>query len=94
MWTFNQKRSEYFRSYTEPGSTITKAVVNWESGPAVEDVKKVVEFWVNKGVDGFYIGHAHLLALDDSGRPDWGVIARHVRLLRDMVHKNTTKREV
>lgn len=82
-------RNEYYRVH-KVGDSTPMAVLNWKSAQLGEEMKKVLEFWINKGIDGFYIGNPQLLGVNpDGGLPKWDMIDQRIGQLRDYVNEIT-----
>jgi glycosidase len=97
-WKFNGKRNEYYRV----DKTTGWPVLNWNSPDVQKDMETVLRTWLDRGIDGFYMGNVHLLGLDSFGMdiPDADgrreKIAGHIRGLRTIVgvFKNETGKEI
>ncbi|KAL3994876.1 Alpha amylase catalytic domain family protein [Acanthocheilonema viteae] len=57
-------------------------VLNWQYGPVQENMFKIMSYWIDKDIDGFYLSGIEYLARMKSGSlADW---ARIVDILRDI----------
>jgi len=97
LWVKNTKRDQYYRVFSPSAShTDVWPVLNWNSTSLQNEFKNITKFWIDKGIDGFYIGFVHLLSINDDGTSNWDKIVDHVRILRNVVqeHNNNTGKEV
>lgn len=48
-WEYNKEAGQYYLH----SFAISQADLNWENPKVIEEVKKIIDFWVDLGVDGF-----------------------------------------
>jgi glycosidase len=78
------------------GSGASMPILNWNSTEVRRRMKSVMEFWVNKGVDGFYLGYVQYLTISTNGVPNSERLAESVRALRQDVDaiSNATGKQI
>lgn len=64
-WKLDEKTNQYYLHLFEE----TQADLNWENEEVREECYKILEFWANKGVDGFRLDVVNLLS-KTPGLPD------------------------
>ncbi|PRP77428.1 oligo-1,6-glucosidase [Planoprotostelium fungivorum] len=65
VWQYNEATSEYYLHLFAKG----QPDLNWENPKVREEVKKVIEFWAKKGVDGFRLDVINVIS-KTPGLPD------------------------
>lgn len=60
VWQWNERTKEYYLH----SFTVEQADLNWENPKVREEVKKIVDFWVDLGVDGFRCDSLDLVSKD------------------------------
>ncbi len=64
-WTFDEATGQWYLHLFLPG----QPDLNWANAAVAEAMEKVLDFWLDRGVDGFRIDVAHALGKPD-GLPD------------------------
>lgn len=100
VWLENgQNKSEYKYvagrgSYRHWGNNTNYAVLNWESQSVREAMQDVVKFWIDKNVDGFYLGEVQLIASNPDGTPDWDSIHARLKTLTSYMREVAGQRKI
>ena len=68
-WQYDELRKQYYLHIFAVG----QADLNWENPDVVREMQDVVDFWVDKGIDGFRIDVIDLISKDFAGnQPGFG----------------------
>jgi oligo-1,6-glucosidase len=60
-WTYNEERKQYYLHLFAKG----QPDLNWDNEEVRKDIKEMIKFWLDKGVDGFRCDVINLLAKDN-----------------------------
>lgn len=70
-WQYEQTTDQYYLHLFD----VTQADLNWENSEVREHVYKMMNFWVDKGVDGFRLDVINLISKDQDFPNDDGSVA-------------------
>mgnify|MGYP001309524144 CR=1 FL=1 len=59
-WEYDEKTGQYYLHLFD----VTQADLNWENPEVREEIKKILHFWAEKGVDGFRLDVINLVSKD------------------------------
>jgi neutral and basic amino acid transporter 1 len=83
-WPEDPKRKEFYRVDKKS----KWPVLNWDSKDVQGNMSAVLRTWLERGIDGFHLGHIHYLGLEaEGGNINWELAAAHVRGLRATIDK-------
>ncbi|VDM08944.1 unnamed protein product [Wuchereria bancrofti] len=61
-------------------------VLNWQSASVRENMFKIISYWIDKGIDGFYLsGIEYLARMKSASEADWSRIVDIIRDIRNHV---------
>ncbi|MBX4200997.1 hypothetical protein KW786_02605 [Candidatus Parcubacteria bacterium] len=87
-WIYNEQTNDYYFSTFHP----EQADVNWQNPEVFEKMCEVMDFWVDKGVDGFRLDAAsHLVKKEGTisdGLPETHEIIKEIRGYLDQKYGN------
>ncbi|WP_208592150.1 alpha,alpha-phosphotrehalase [Gracilibacillus suaedae] len=69
-WQYDEKTSEYYLHLFD----VTQADLNWENEAVRDDVYQMMNFWLDKGVDGFRLDVINLISKDQRFPDDDGSV--------------------
>lgn len=87
-WVYNEKTEDYYFSTFHEA----QADLNWNNTEVFAEMKKIMDFWVGKGVDGFRLDAAsHLIKKEHTtsdGLPETHEVIKKIRFYLDGKYSN------
>ena len=72
-WTYNEERQQYYLHLFAKG----QPDLNWDNKDVREDIKAIIKFWLDMGVDGFRCDVINLIAKNNNHpKGKWSLILR------------------
>lgn len=69
VWKFDEERGQYYLHIFTEG----QADLNWDNPAVVKEMQNIIDFWADKGIDGFRVDVVDLLSKDmNKGQWDFG----------------------
>lgn len=63
-------------------------ILNWDNSDVQKSMFDAVQFWLDKGVDGFFLANVEYMKRTSGGdQPDWDAIAELLEQVREKVNE-------
>lgn len=81
----------YYRNFLQKSEF---AILNWEHEPVRKAMRDVLKFWLDKRVDGFYLGEVQYLALDQDGHPQWDRVHQRLKDINKYMREDIHEKQI